>query len=185
LTNPGQSATTLAVRPPRRLGWFALLAAAALACARPDDQPRMVDEALAAAAAYDARLVDLARRADELEHRRATLPHDTLNSAAAEHSLSQARTAIAGQRGYLTGARARLKAIAPGAPREVRALVDELRQRLDTGLTEAVAELSAVESSVAIAEQQRRPGAPPPEPIAEPTVEDRAPDTDRSGTPIR
>jgi hypothetical protein len=165
--------------------WFALLAAAALACARPNDQPRLQDEALAAAAEYDARLVELARRADEVEHRRAGLPRDTLNSAAAEHSLSLARTAIAGLRGQLTEARARLRAFKPGAAGEVRALLDELRHRLDAGLTAAVADLSAVESSVAIAEQQRRPGAPPPEPTAEPAREPREPDTDRSGTPIR
>ncbi|HMG56349.1 MAG TPA: hypothetical protein VK601_22775 [Kofleriaceae bacterium] len=181
------------MRTPRCLVWFALLAAAALACARPNDQPRLQDEALAAAAAYDARLVELARRADEVEHRRAVLPHDTLNSAAAEHSLSQARAAIAGLRGQLTEARSRLKAVRPGAAGEVRTLLEEMRHRLDDGLTAAIADLSAVESSVAIAEQQRRPGAPAPEPTANPTAHPtpepasvpREPDTDRSGTPIR
>jgi hypothetical protein len=68
----------------------------------------------------------------------------------------------------------------------MEALLGELRHRLDDGITEATSEISAVESWVAIAERERvagaqRPAPPPPEP----STEDRAAETDRSGAPIR
>jgi hypothetical protein len=143
----------------------------------------MHDEAVAAAHEYDARLDDLKRRADELDHRRAALPHDTVSSASADHALGQARTVLEDQRGHLRGVRSKLQK--PGTTAELRALVDELRRRLDDGITEATSELSAVESWVAIAERQRTAVARRPPPPPEPPTEDRAPETDRSGAPIR
>jgi hypothetical protein len=161
---------------------------AALACDRPNDQPRLQAELVATARDYDSRLDELKLRGEAIDRRRLALPHDTLNSAAAEHSLGHARTVIEDQRGYLRTVRARLRDLRPGALAETRALLDELRHRLDDGVTEATAELAAVESWVAIAEQQQRPGAPPPEPPPEPARPagaDRARETDASGTPIR
>jgi len=142
----------------------------------------MHDEAVAAAREYDARLDDLKRRADELDHRRAGVPHDTLSSASADHTLGQARQVLEDGRGTLRAVRTKLQK--PGTNAELQALLDDLRRRLDDGITEASSELSAVESWVAIAERQRTAVAQHPAP-PEPPTEDRAPETDRSGAPIR
>jgi hypothetical protein len=184
------------VPPPRSVLRFALLAwlglaAPASGCDRPQDQPLLQQEVLATARDYDRRLDELQQRADELDRRRRALPHDTLDSAPAEHSLAQARSAIEDRRGYLQGVRARLAGGKPGSVRELHGLLDELRARLDDGVVEASAELEAVESWVAIAAQPQRAGAQPPDPEPEPapapatTPEDRAPETDSSGAPIR
>lgn len=176
--------------PPSRPA-AAIVALIAAACVKPNDQPKVQAEVVATAARYEARLDELKQRADEIDRRRAGLPRDALNTAAAEHSLSLARAAIADQRGYLTSARARLKGIRPAALGEVRALLAEMHHRLGPGITEAVAELGAVESWIWVVERQRRPGAPaasPPDPAepagAEP-ADDHAPETDASGAPIR
>lgn len=155
---------------------------AAAGCDTPQDAPRAHDEAIAAAGEYDARLDDLKRRADELDRRRAALPHDTVSSASADHTLGQARSVLEDQRGYLRGVRTRLQK--PGTSAEREALIDELRRRLDDGITEASSEISAVESWVAIAERQRTAVALRPAP-PEPATDDRAPETDRSGAPSR
>jgi hypothetical protein len=171
--------------PPSRPA-TAIVALLAAACVKPDDQPKMQAEVVATAARYEARLDELRQRADELDRRRAGLPRDALNTAAAEHSLSLARAALADQRGYLTGARARLKGIRPASLGEVRALLAEIHHRLDPGITEAVAELGAVESWLWVVERQRRPGAPAAS-LAEPAepADDRAAETDASGAPVR
>src|SRR5262249_23189364 len=110
--------------------------------------------------------------------------HDTVTSAATEHTLGQARSVIEDERGYLKTVGAKLQK--PGTLGELHALTDELRRRLDDGIIEATSEIAAVESAVWIAEHERAPGAPPPAPPpAEPPSEDRAPETDRSGAPIR
>jgi hypothetical protein len=165
---------------PRSILPFAGIAAAG--CDTPQDAPRMHDEAVAAAREYDARLDDLKRRADELDHRRAGVPHDTLSSASADHTLGQARQVLEDGRGTLRGVRTKLQK--PGTNAELQALLDDLRRRLDDGITEASSEISAVESWVAIAERQRTAVAQRPAP-PEPPTEDRAPETDRSGAPIR
>jgi hypothetical protein len=157
--------------------------AALAACETPQDEPRMRDEALATAASFDVRFDELQHRADEVEHRRAALPHDTLAGASADHSLGRARSVIEDQRGYLRTVRAQLPKSSPRA--ELQRLIGEMRRRLEDGVTEAGAELSAVESWVAITTRDGAPGAPrPPPPPPEP-VDDRAPETDRSGAPIR
>jgi hypothetical protein len=149
----------------------ALIAAITLfgACETPPDEPRIRDEALAIAARFDAQLDDLKHRAEDVEQRRAPLPHDTLASASADHDLAQARSVLEDQRGYLTTVRSRLQK--PSTRAELRRLLDEMRSHLADGVTEATADLSAVESWVSIATR-----AP---------VDDRAPETDRSGAPIR
>jgi hypothetical protein len=143
----------------------------------------MHDEAVAAAREYDVQLDDLKRRADELDHRRSALPHDTLSSASADHALGRARQVLEDSRGTLRGVRGKLQK--PGTAAETQALIDELRRRLGDGITEATSEISAVESWVAIAERQRTAVAQRPAPPPEPPTEDRAPETDRSGAPIR
>jgi len=150
------------------------------ACETPPDEPHMRDEALALAARYDERLDELKHRAEAVEQRRAPLPHDTLASASADRDLAQAHSVIEDQRGYLRTVRSRLQK--PSTRAELRRLLDEMRGRLEDGVTEAIADLSAVESWIAIATRTGAPGAPrpPPEP-----VDDRAPETDRSGAPIR
>ena len=131
------------------------------ACETPPDEPRIRDEALALAARFDARFDDLRHRAEAVEQRRAALPHDTLASASADHDLGQARTVIEDHRSYLKTVRVRLQK--PSTRAELRRLLDEMRSRLEDGVTEATADLSAVESWVAIATRE----------------------TDRSGAPIR
>jgi hypothetical protein len=162
----------------------ALIAAIAVfgACETPPDEPRMRDEALALAARYDERLDELEHRAEAVEQRRAPLPHDSLASASADHDLGQAHSVIEDQRGYLKTVRTRLQR--PSTRAELRRLLDEMRSRLEDGITEVIADLSAVESWVAIATRAGAPGAQPAPPPPEP-VDDRAPETDRSGAPIR
>ena len=73
-------------------------------------------------------------------------------------------------------------------PRELlRGWLDGKRRELEAGVTEASSELEAVESWTAGTEQ--RAGAPQPPaaapPSAEPAPDDREPQADGSGAPIR
>jgi hypothetical protein len=156
-------------------------------CDRPNDQPALQQEALAIARDYDRRLDELEERAKDIEGRLRTLPGGTLDSAPAEHRFSQARAAIGDRRGYLTGVRARLAGKSFSVP-ELHALLDEMRARLDDGVREASDDLAAVESWIATAPLRPRADAQPtPEPPAPPPPgsDDGAPETDRSGAPIR
>jgi hypothetical protein len=167
------------------LAWLA--AAAAPGCDKPNDQPALQQEALATAKDYDRRLDALQERADDLERRLRALPGGTLDSAPAEHRFSQARAAIGDRRGYLTGVRARL-ADKPGSIGELHALLDEMHARLDDGIREASDDLAAVESWIATAPLRPRADAQPtpePPPPPAPGTDDGAPETDRSGAPIR
>ncbi len=183
---------------PRSLGLAALawlgLAAAAAGCDKPNDQPVLQQEGLATARGYDRRLDELADRAAELDRRldqrRRELPRATLDGAAAEHRLAQARSAIADRRSYLTAVRARLTGGKPGSVWELRGLLDEMRARLDDGFLEATADLAAVEGWLAARAQPEGAGAQPgpepePDPAPAPGSDDDAPETDRSGAPIR
>ena len=69
---------------------------------------------------------------------------------------------------------------------ELHALLDEMRARLDGGVREARDDLAAVESWIATAPLRQRADAQPPTPEPPPPgSEDGAPETDRSGAPIR
>jgi hypothetical protein len=164
---------------------FAVIAAAA--CDRPDDQPRLRAELAATAASYDARLDELRQRATDLDVRRQALPHDALDAAAAEHSLGQARLAIENLRSYLRSVRGRAAGTKPGAARELSGILDELRRRLDDGITEATSDLEAVESWEALAGRRQQAGAQAPAPPAPEPAEpnDDRPEADRTGAPIR
>ena len=174
------------------LAWLGL-AAAGPGCDRPSDQPVLQREALATAKDYERRLDDLEQRADEIDHRRQALGRATLDSAAAEHRLAQARSAIEDRRGYLRSVRARL-AGKPGSVAELHGLLGEMRARLDDGILEAGDDLAAVASWLATAARPRagaRPAPDPEPPGAAATAgqtagsgED-APETDSSGAPIR
>ncbi len=177
----------------RRVARLALVALAGLGlaagCDKPNDQPVLQQDVLATAKAYERRLDELSDRADDLDRRRRAVPHDTLDAAAAEHDLGLARSAIEDRRGYLRGVRARV-AGEPGSVVALHALLDEIHARLDAGLIEATAELGAVEGWLASAARLPRAGAQPaaePEPAPEPAPEadDGAPETDRTGAPIR
>lgn len=174
---------------------LALAAAVAVlgsACARPDDQPRLRGELTAAAAGYDARLDELKHRAEDLDQRRQSLPHDALDAAAAEHSLGQARLTIENLRSVLKSERTRAAGVRPGGARELSGILDEVRHRLETGITEATSNLEAVESWEAIAARRAQAGAQPHPPQPEPNEpnepnesNDDRPETDRTGAPIR
>ena len=176
-------------RPARSLLVLAVAVAAlaAAACTRPDDQPRLRAELAATAAGYEARLDELKRRATDLDARRQALPHDALDAAAAEHSLGQARLAIENLRSYLRSARNRAAGGKPGAAGELSGILDELRRRLDDGITEATSDLEAVESWEALAGRRQQAGAQAPAPPASEPAEpsDDRPETDRTGAPIR
>jgi len=139
------------------LAALAWLAAAGPGCDRPSDQPVLHQEALATARDYERRLDDLQQRADEIDHRRQALGRATLDGAAAEHRLAQARSAIEDRRGYLKGVRARLAGGKPGSVAELHGLLGEMRARLDDGILEAGEDLAAVDSWLAAA--RSRPGA--------------------------
>jgi hypothetical protein len=180
------------------LAVLAGLLAAVSGCDKPNDQPLLQQEVLATAKDYDRRLDELARRADDIDHRRQALRRATLDSASAEHRLAQARSAIEDRRGYLEAVRARL-AGKPGSVTELRGLLDEMRARLDDGVLEANDDLAAVESWIATAAQSQRADAQPPAPEPEPPApvrstapaaptagsDDGAPETDSPGAPIR
>lgn len=164
---------------------FTLLAAAA--CDTPQDQTRLQDETLATASRYDARFDELRRRAEDVDRERGALPRE-LASASIEHLLSQARSQIEDSRGYLKGVRARVTT-RPGSAAELRAQLDEMRERLDRSVTEAGWDIETAESQVWVAAKQggivvARQGAPPAAEPAPPAGE-RAPQTDASGAPIR
>jgi hypothetical protein len=171
----------------RSVALAVLASLAAAGCDKPNDQPVLQQEVLAIAREYDHRLDALQERADDIERRFRALPGGTLDSAPAEHRFSQARAAIGDRRGYLTGVRARL-ADKPGSVGELHALLDEMRARLDDGVREASDDLAAVESWIATAPLRPRADAQPtpePPPPAAPGSDDGAPETDRSGAPIR
>ena len=175
-------------RVARRVQQLALLAGLGLAaagCDTPSDLPVLQQEVLATAKDYDRRLDDLQQRADDLDRRCRAMPHDALDAAAAEHDLGQARSVIEDRRGYLRGARTRIAGPSATVP-ALHALLGDLRARLDRGIVEATADLGAVEGWLAGAAQRPRAGAQPPatEPPG-PEVDDSAPETDRTGAPIR
>jgi hypothetical protein len=166
-----------------------LTAFAALACNRPDDLPHKRDEVLAIARTYQGRFDELKQRADELDRRIRAIPAATLNSAAAQHTLALARTTVDQGRARLAQLPAMLEAwLQSGDSRNVQRLFDGLRHQLDDNAIEASSGIAAVESWTALAdhhlEAPQAPAAPVPEPMPEPTTEDREP-ADGSGAPIR
>lgn len=174
---------------------LALAALAAPACDKPNDLPRMQDEVSASVVDHRARFDALKRRAEAVDLRTRALPQD-MAAAAALHTLGLARTAIDQDLAHLQQMPTMLSAwmSSSEARKLVRTWLDDRRRGLDDDLVEATAELEAVESWTAIAEQRAgsaRPGAaaepqePQEPPPAPPATDDRPPPTDRTGAPIR
>jgi hypothetical protein len=169
---------------------FAALAAlAAPACDKPNDLPRMQDEVSVSVVGHRARFDELKRRADAIELRAHALPQDVA-AASAMHTLGLARTVIDQDLAHLQQMPTMLSAWmnSSEARKLLQAWLDNRRRELGDDLVEATAELEAVESWTAVTEQRAgspRPGAVPEPPPAPPTTDDRPPQTDRTGAPIR
>lgn len=144
----------------KSLPGFVLVASlAATGCEKPNDLPRLQDEALATAKIYQQRLDDLARRATALGPRVAALPSDAPDSARARQIYQQALATLEEHRRDLQKVPQDVQSgTKSGNPDELARLIDHTRETQDRAATEASAEISAVESWVAIAEQ--RHGAP-------------------------
>jgi hypothetical protein len=152
---------------------LALFPLAAAGCEKVNDVPRMQDEALEVAKSYRGRLDELAHRADAIRFDRLRTADAKLTYKEARIALDRARTEL--QRLALT-IPDKAKA---GTPEDLQRLIDTARERLELGVTDATSKLSAVESSLAMAEHpgDGRPPAPPPAPgNDEPQAGSPAPD---------
>jgi hypothetical protein len=153
---------------------------AAVGCEKTNDLPRMHDEVLATRTAYQQRFDELARRAEALRQRTAALPPDALRDATGvfRHATGTIEEYRRNLQQVPTMAEAGVKS---GDPGQLEKLIDSMRERFEHGMTEVTAELSAVESAIALAEQrQTAPRVPPPS--AEPATTD---DSQGSAAPIR
>jgi hypothetical protein len=126
-------------------------------CEKPNDLPRLQDEAVATAKIYQQSLDELAHRAAVLGPRVAALPADAPDAARARQIYQQALSTIEERRRELQqqlplGVQAGMKS---GNPDEIARLIDRTREGQERAVTEATAELSAVESWIAIAEQRQ------------------------------
>jgi hypothetical protein len=128
----------------------------AAGCEKPNDLPRLHDEATATAKIFQHRLDELAHRASAIGPRVSALPSDLPDAARARQLHQQALTTIEERRRDLQqlplGVQAGIKA---GSPRDIMRLIDRTREVQEMSATEATAELSAVESWVALAEQRQ------------------------------
>jgi hypothetical protein len=136
----------------------ALLAAGLLgACDKPNDLPHLLEEATTAAKSYQDRFDDLARRARAIHGE--TLSSDT------QRVYQQAISTLSRYRNDLRQIPLRIQAGArSGPPEELQKLIDEMQERFEGGVIEANAELTAVESQIALADQ--RPHGAPATPAA-------------------
>ena len=173
---------------------FTLLAASG--CEKSNNVPGLQEEALATARAYQGRFEELAHRAEALGRRGSSFPPDTRNTADAQRAYRHALSTIDEQSRYLRQIPVRVQAgVKSGDPEELEKLIDEQRQRLEVRLTEANAEITAVESWIGLADQaqatRRAAGAPaaapppPAPPTPPPPSEDSAGAASGSAAPIR
>jgi hypothetical protein len=146
----------LTVPHPRPVVLLALIAlAAAAGCEKANDVPRMQDEALEVAKAYQVRVGELTRRADAIHL-------DQLSAADAKLAYVQARSTLERARNELQHVPVTLQDKAKSGHREdLQKLIDAMRERLELDVIDATSKLSAVESWLALAE---RPGGQPPTP---------------------
>lgn len=135
-----------------RLALGALLAVAG--CDKSNDLPHMKEEALAAAKTYQAQVDDLARRAQAIGKRAATLPAQALNSASAQKTYQEAVSVLGRARNDLQQIPVRVQAGTAGKPEELLKLLADLHERTEDAIREAAGGLAAVESWVAITEQR-------------------------------
>jgi hypothetical protein len=172
-----------AVSTLRVVALVALLASLAVAaCEKPNDLPRLQDEAVATAKLYQQRLDELSHRAAAIGPRVAALASDAPDGARARQAYQQALATIEDRRRDLRqqlppAVQAAMKS---GNPEELARLIDRLREVQEHSATEATSKLSAAESWVAIAEQrQSAPRAAAPPSASEPPEADDRP----SGSP--
>ena len=171
MTNAAHVRDRCAVKSSCGVVLFALLVASG--CEKPNDLPRLQDEAVATAKVYQQRLDELALRATALGPRVVALPSDMPDTTRARQLYQQALSTIEAHRRELQqelplGVQAGMKS---GNPLELIQLIDRIRENQEHGATEATAELSAVESWVAIAEQRQY--APRSAAAAPPATDDR------------
>ncbi|HSS02319.1 MAG TPA: hypothetical protein VLM79_34910 [Kofleriaceae bacterium] len=143
------------------LGVGLLAGLLAVGCEKPNDLPRLQDEAVATAKILQHRLDELSHRAAAIGPRVAQLPSDLPDAAHARRLHQQALTTIEERQRDLQqlprGIQAGMKA---GSPEDLMRLIDRTREVQERSATEASAELSAVESWVALAEQRQSAPAP-------------------------
>jgi hypothetical protein len=155
-------------------------------CEKPNDLPRLQDEALATAKICQQRIDELSQRAAVLGPRVAALAADVRDNTTARELYKQAVAAIEARRRDLqvqlpSGIQAGMTS---GNPEELTRLIDRVRQTQERSATEAASALSAVESWLAIAEQ--RQGAPRASAApSAPDPGDREPGASGSQPPIR
>ncbi|HEX4422216.1 MAG TPA: hypothetical protein VH165_30095 [Kofleriaceae bacterium] len=142
-----------------------LLAAGLLgACDKPNDLPHLQDEATTAAKSYQDRFDDLGRRARAI--------HGEALSGDTQRVYQQAISTLSRYRNDLRQIPLRIQAGArSGPPEELQKLIDEMHERdvhrhgFEGAVIEVNAELTAVESQIALADQ-RPHGEPAPTPAA-------------------
>jgi hypothetical protein len=159
----------------------ALLAASG--CEKPNDLPRLQDEAVATAKILQHRIDELSHRAAVLGPRVGALTGDVPDGTTARRLYQQALATIEARRGDLQqqlpiGIEAAKKS---GSPEEFIHLIDRLRETQEGSATQVDSALSAVESWLAIAE--RRQLAPRSATRAAPDPGDRAPGASGSQPP--
>jgi len=170
-------------------GFLLVALMAASGCEKPNDLPRLQDEAVATAKILQQRLDELSQRAAALGPRVSALTPDVADSATARGLYKQATAAIEARRRDLVqqlplGIEAAMK---NGKPDDFIQLIDRLKQTQERSATDVDSALSAVESWLTIAERQDAPraaaagGARP----SAPDPGDRAPGATGSQPPIR
>jgi hypothetical protein len=119
----------------------------------------MQDEAQAVAKTYQDEVDDLARRAQATGRRLGALPPDALNNQAVQRTFQEAAGTLARTRNDLK--QIPVRARAGTNPEEIQKLIADLHEKIGDSVREASSEVAAVESWVAIAEQQRKSGTAP------------------------
>jgi hypothetical protein len=136
--------------------------AAASGCEQVNDMPRLQDEALEVAKAYQGRFDELTRRADAIRP-------EQLGAADARSTYGQARETLDQLRNELRQVPLTVKEGAKsGHPEVLQKLIATMRARFEAGVIDTTWKLAAVESWVAMAEHPGGgppPAASPPEPV--------------------
>jgi hypothetical protein len=162
-------------------GYLLVAVLAASGCKKPNDLPRLQDEAVATAKIFQHRVDELSRRAAALGPRVGALTADVPDGATARGLYQQARATIEARRRDLQQQLPRGLEIAKqhGNPEELAQLIGRLRETQERSATEADSALSAVESWLAIAEQRQLAPRSAPDPG------DRAPGASGSQPPVQ
>ena len=157
-----------------------LASGAASGCAKPNDLPRLEEEALVMAKGYQQRFDDLARRVDAIAPGR-------LRTTEVQKVYEEAKSTIERFRNDVRQVPVQTQAgVKNGNPDDLRKFIDDRRERFEGGVIEATAELGAVESWLGTAEQRQNASQPPPAPpTPEPDTEAPAPVAPGSDAPAR